>query len=132
MAEPERAGPPAWVARLVPAATFLLGLAVGGLVVGVGLDGDGSPAAESETSAPSPADEESTPSDLTVVVPAACEQAAESVREAAGLLRRAAESVRDFNPDELVAVLDELETVEPQVQELADRCAAVDINPTSP
>lgn len=112
------------LSRLLPAGTFVVGALLGGLVVGVGLDGGddhGSNSPTTPTSAPSP-------SNLTVQVPAAaCQDAADAVRQAVRLLQQAAESVRDLQPDQLIDVLNELETLEPRIRELSRQCAAVDV-----
>lgn len=123
--------------RLLPALTFVVGLLLGGLVVGVGLDngstGSDEPGATPSTDAstdPQPGDTESSPSDTTVRVPAACIEAAAMVEEALDLVRSGIAAVRDVQPDELISVLDELEALEPQARELARQCSAVEVSPS--
>jgi len=120
-----------WMLKALPAITFLVGVVIGGVFVGVGLDGDDSPAASKPTATADPGGSEAT-SDTAIVIPAACSQAAEAVTEAVSLIREGAASVRDFQPERLVEVLDELEVLDPELQRLAQRCSAVDVSPSSP
>jgi len=118
-----------WMTRVFPAATFVVGVVLGGLVVGAASSGgSGSPSEPPQAAAPTATATAPAP-ETTVVVPGACNQAAEAVTEAVELIRQGAASVRDFDPDELVRVLDELETLEPQARELAARCSDVDVDP---
>jgi hypothetical protein len=117
--------------RALPAVTFVVGAVIGGVVVGVGFDGDDSPDSSQSTETTDPDRSGATP-DTTVVVPAACSQAAEAVTEAVGLIRDGAGSVRDFQPERLVEVLDDLEVLDPELRRLAQQCSAVDVSPGSP
>lgn len=130
MADPptSRAG---WMLKALPAITFVVGVVIGGVFVGVGLDGDDSPDASKPTATRDPGGSEAT-SDTAIVIPAACSQAAEAVTEAVSLIREGAASVRDFQPKQLIEVLDELEVLDPELQRLAQRCSAVDVIPSSP
>ncbi|MDQ3094912.1 MAG: hypothetical protein M3Q82_02980 [Actinomycetota bacterium] len=119
-----------WMLRALPAVTFLVGVVIGGLFVGVGLDGDDSDS--SDSSQTTPPDGSETTSGTAVVIPAACSQAAQAVTEAVGLIRDGAASVRNFQPEKLIEVLDQLEVLDPELQRLAAACAKVEVNPSSP
>lgn len=121
-----------WLPRALPAATFLVGLLTGGVFVAVAAD-PGGPASDSP--GPGTATQSTSPaaaSDTTVVVPAACSRAADAVSEAINLFREGAGSVRDFQPEELIRVLDDLETLDPKLQRLAMQCSQVEVSPESP
>ncbi len=120
-----------WLLRALPALTFLVGLAVGGGFVWVGVDKDDSASDRSTAETTEPTGTDTTP-DTAVVVPAACSDAADAVTEAVELIREGASSVRDFQPEELIRVLDDLEALDPRLQALAKQCAAVDVSPVSP
>lgn len=112
---------------LIPALTFLAGLALGWAVVAVSQsdDPDDSPeasaeASESPTSAPAEGD-------IVVTVPAACEQSAANLREATSLLRESVGQVRDFNPDQIVDTLNRLEEIDEETRPLIDECEGVSV-----
>lgn len=87
-----------WWFAVVPALTLLVGLVLGGLVVGVTVDGE----PESRTaSTPAPVDPSPT-EDVAVVVPQECLEAAQTVQEATALIRDGASAIREFRPDELI------------------------------
>lgn len=116
--------------RLLPAATFLVGLTLGGVLVAVGAGGGGSEgdASGEPTSSPSPtAGGSLAPGDTVVTVPLACEESAENLREATGLLRDSLGSVRDFDPDRLVEILNRLEEIDEDTRPLLDECS-VDVS----
>ena len=117
---------PRW-AVVVPAATFIVGLLLGGVVIGVGIDSDeGSP--ESDAS-PTTSGAGPTPtSDVTVVVPNACIEAAATVNEAMDLIQDGVGAVRDFRPEELVEMLNQLELLDARARDLAQQCAQVDVS----
>ncbi len=116
-----------WLVRVLPAATFVIGIVVGGLIVGLGGIGDGSSSSDPGGST-QPTTSVAT-GDTNIVIPAACSKAADSVDQAVQLLRSGAGAVRDFQPDVLVKVLDDLETLDPKLRKLAAQCSAVDITP---
>jgi hypothetical protein len=106
---------------LVPALTFLVGIALGAgvlLLSDTGDDGDAEP-----TSPTSPA-ETGGAGDTVVVVPAACEEAAANLTEATQLLDDVAGSIRDFRPNELVDLLNELEALDQETRSLASECSS--------
>ena len=130
-----------WISLSLPTATFVIGLALGGILVyansgdtnggEAGSGGDAANASASTASASS-----SSPSatgDTVVTVPAACEQAAEKVSEAYTLLRQAVDEVRNFDADKLVNTLNELEDVDAETRPLVDACNQVSVSssPTS-
>lgn len=131
-----------WISLLLPTATFVIGLALGGILVyansgdtdnsgnaGSGGDATNAPASTASASGSSP----SPTGDTVVTVPAACEQAAEKVSEAYTLLRQAVDQVRNFDADELVSTLNELEDVDAATRPLVDACTQVSVSssPTS-
>lgn len=118
-----------WMLSLLPVATFLIGVLLGGLIIGVGFDSDSDGADEAGSSASEePSDVEPSAPDTTVTVPAACRKAAEQVDKAVGLLRDGAAAVRDFQPEKLTEILNELEDVDRRLRELSPQCTGV---PTS-
>lgn len=119
---PRTGNPSRWLVAAVPAAAFVIGLVLGGLVVGVGLSDD-EPSAASETTPSPTATEPTSTSDVTVVVPNACLEAARTIDEALMLIRGGANSVRDFEPDALVQLLDELEDLDNRATALSQQCS---------
>lgn len=127
-AEPQRGG--GWWFAVIPALTLLVGLVLGGLLVGITDVGSQTPQAEpTTTSTPSPGDPTAT-RDVAVVVPQECLEAAETVQEAAELIRDGASAIREFRPDELITLLDELEDLDALAREQATACEEVDVSRT--
>ena len=125
MATDETAPPwQTWGGLVLPALTFLVGLALG-LVLMFAV-GDGGPDSAAEP-APSPSEPTATSGDTVVTVPAACEAAAENISEATRLLDDIAGSVRDFQPQELVERLNRLEDLDVATRPLAERCSQVSV-----
>ena len=120
-----------WLAIALPALTFLLGAALGGLFVGVAMGSDSASDDAAASSPPNPTETGGTPS-ATLTVPEACTEAADKVTEAVGLLREGAAAIGNFQPKELTRVLNELEDLDPQLQELAKQCSAVGITTSPP
>jgi len=117
--------PSGWWFAVVPALTLIVGLVLGGLIVGVAGD---DPAAD-----PSPTDAPTTPEaspsgDVTVAVPQECVAAADTVQQATGLIRDGVAAVRDFRPEELIDLINELEDLEALAREQAAACSAVDVS----
>ena len=123
-----------WVHRLIPAATFVVGLLIGAALLyasGAGRDAGASKTPGTSGSTPSP-NASSTPRGATVItVPAACRDAAKKLQEATDLVRSSVDSVRNFDPDQLTKALRQLETIDAQARPLVRRCADVNIT-TSP
>ncbi|CAN5332972.1 hypothetical protein BH24ACT12_BH24ACT12_08480 [soil metagenome] len=122
MSEPELRSTSPWMFRLLAAGTFLVGLVLGGLVTWVGTDSD--QGAEGSGDNPVPTDSATTPSsDPTQTAAQSCLEAAEAVEEAVSLIRGGAAAIRDFQPTELVEILNQLEDLDPRVRTLAERCS---------
>lgn len=116
-------------AVVIPAATLLLGFALGAIVMGAG--GTSRPPAAtvsvpSNQSAPSEAADQS-----AVVIPQACVRAAESLQRSTAVLRKGVASLRDFRGHELVDALNELEDLDAQARKQAEACTAVKVTTSS-
>lgn len=110
-----------WV-WVLPALTFLAGLALGALVIG---GPDDRPASGPADAAGAPGPEPSAaPSDLLVRVPEPCLAVAEQAEEAMAVVDRAVDAVRSFDPRELQQVLDRAQELRPGVERLAADCRA--------
>lgn len=112
-----------WWARLLPTATFVVGLVIGGLVV-LAVHGGGEPAA---SPSPSPSTASASPGDTVVTVPAACQDAADNIEEATSLLRETVSSVKNFDPDQIVKMLNRLQDLDQATRPLAKRCSQVKV-----
>ena len=122
-------GSRSWWPVLAPAAAFLVGLLLGGLLMGVVSDDEGTPAADPEPSATTSADASSpSPSEgeTTIVVPEECLAAVDTVEQALDLADRSAGAIRDFQPEELRSLLRELEGLDQQARSQAEACRQVD------
>lgn len=116
---------------IVPALTFLAGLVLGGVLIGVAGTGsddvpglgpdDGEETAEAGES-PSPESATEPTQDRTVTVPASCLEVAQLSQEAIDLTREAAEAVGSLDARRLQEIVDELQALEPEINELAARC----------
>lgn len=114
---------------LLPALTFLVGLGLG-LVVMVATGGsepDAEPPTADDSPSASASDEATDTPDTVVTVPGACEEAARNISEATRLLDDVAASIRDFQPDQLVDLLDQLEQLDAETRLLAEDCRAVGV-----
>lgn len=116
-----------WGVRLLPVLTFLVGLGLG-LVVMAATGGSDPSAPEAEPSPTPTATSDPADDDTVVVVPAACEAAAENISEATRLLDDVAGSVRDFEPQELVDLLNRLEDLDRETRSLARDCSEVSVD----
>lgn len=114
-----------WGSRLLPVLTFLVGLALG-LVVMLATGDDAEPAPEAEPT-PTPSASADGNGDTVVTVPGACEDASENITEATRLLDDVAGSVRDFRPEELVDLLNRLEDIDRETRGLARECSGVSV-----
>lgn len=120
---------------LIPAATFLVGLLIGGLLIGVGRSGGGSSGAagqdgsgSSSSSDPSATTTSSaTPGETVVTVPAACQEATDKVAEATRLLRSTVEDVQNFKPDKIIDALNRLEDLDREIRPLLKECSRVEV-----
>lgn len=122
MADPENK-PRVW-SRLIPAGTFLVGLLIGALVVLA--TRTGTPSAEQPSTSPSATT--ASPGQSVVTVPAACQQAADNIQQATGLLRDSVSSVKDFEPKKLVKLLNQLEDLDQATRPLARECSQVQVS----
>lgn len=116
----------AWYVAL-PAVALVVGLVLGGLVVGLAMSGDsGSGTEATDEGASAPPTPTGMPSQ-TLVIPSACAEAAESVREATALLDDGVGAIRDFQRKRIVDLLNQLEDLSRQSQEQAQACSASDV-----
>lgn len=102
---------------LLPALTFVAGLLLSWLVVGVALDDDAPDrvgADPSEPTSPSPG--------TGVVVPDACIEAVDTAQQAISSIQDGARALRDFRPEEVIDLLDELEDLDQQAREQIATC----------
>lgn len=111
---------------LVPALTFLIGLALGGVLVwvgdvGGGTGGEDDPQAQPSqtTSAPNP---QATTPDVTVTVPGSCVEAAERSQQVLDLASQAARAIGDLDARELQEIVAQMQDLEPTVRDAATRC----------
>ncbi len=119
-----------WWYVVIPAVTFVLGLVLGGLVIGLGSDGDDEAAQEETDSAsPTPGESDSGESgDTTVVVPRECIEAAETAQEATQLILDNLSAIKNFEGQRIIDLLDRLEELSTKTQELGQSCSGVDIS----
>ncbi len=118
-----------WGLRLLPALTFLVGIVLGAVVVIAGQPGATVGEVTGEPSpSPSASSDPDAVGDTVVTLPAACEDAAENVTEATRLIDESATAVRDFRPDELVGLLNQLEDLDAETRELAAECRRVQVS----
>lgn len=121
MADPDNK-PRVW-SRLIPAATFLVGLLVGALVVLA--NQSGTPSTKQPPKSPSATSP--SPGESLVTVPAACQQASDNIQQATSLLRDTVSSIKNFNPKELVRLLNQLEDLDQATRPLARECSQVKV-----
>ena len=116
---------------LVPAATFLAGCALGGVVVGVGLDGDGdepSPtvvAAEEDGGRDVDTDDEpedAEESGLYVRVPDSCVRTAEDATTLVEQVDRVVAAVAELEPERLRQTIDDVQQIRDDVRAVAGQC----------
>lgn len=114
-----------WLPALLPAITFLIGVALGGALIAVGTNAGGDDsAAPHSTAAPAPSGSASTSGDAVVTVPGACLDAANQAEEAFSLLRGGVTAIRDLDARRLQELVDQLQKLDPQVRSLVDECRA--------
>ncbi len=121
---------------LVPALTFLVGLALGAVVTAATTGDDGPAETLPPVAAtPSPARTPSSPApatptdDATIVVPAACIRTAQNAQEAVALMRRSVEAARDLDAARLQQIVDQMEALQPRIQESATTCQTAALTP---
>jgi hypothetical protein len=117
---------------LVPTVTFLVGLILGGVLVGVSNLGrdDDAPSAAAPVPTPTPG---GSSQDVTVVVPRSCVEAAERSEQVLALTREAAEALGELDARRLADVVDEMRTLQTVVGGAAASCrdAAAAANATT-
>lgn len=112
---------------LLPVLTFLVGLVLGGVVIFAGTSGDDDGAAASADASPSPgvvATEDPDSTDLVVRVPQSCLDAADGALEASQQVDDAVAAVRDLDARRLQEIVDEVQRLQPDVRDQAERCRA--------
>lgn len=123
---------------LLPALTFLAGVALAGAVFAVtnagtdsgassstgSGDGQGVGADASASASPTSATSSPSPTDLVVTVPQSCLDAADGVSRASQEVRAAVDAVRDLDARRLQEIVDRIQALQPEVQALADTCRA--------
>lgn len=119
-----------WYAVL-PVVTLVVGLILGSVIAGLAVDqsSDDDPGATPTT----PGDTATGPDgatptgDVNVVVPKECLEAADTVEEATNVLREGMGSLRDFERQPLLDMLNRLEDLEAQARKQAEQCSEVDV-----
>lgn len=122
---------PRWLLVAAPAVALLIGIGLGALVVGVGGEG-GSDDSDGDPSPTTSASAASSPGDVAVIVPAECQEAAQTVQEATTLIRDSVAALRDFQTGEMRTFLNQLEDLDAQAREQAQACAQVDTTTVAP
>jgi len=119
----------AWWSRLLPAATFVVGLILGGLLIGLSSTGDSA----DDPADPEPSQTSATPTDeaTAVVVPASCAEASREAETAVELMRDGAAAVRDVETERLAQVLNDLEDTQARLEKLSAECSQVKVESTS-
>lgn len=105
---------------LLPALTFVAGVALGAAVLGASTaqDDEGAVAAvPAPTAVTAP-----TPSDLLVRVPGPCLQAAEQAEQAYALVERGVAAARELDARGLADLVDEVQRQRPEAQAQVDAC----------
>ena len=106
---------------LLPALTFVAGLALGAAVLGASTTEDEEGERPAPSAAPTPTPEEG---GLLVRVPPSCLQAAERAEQAYALVEQGVAAARELDARELADLVDEVQQQRPQVQALVDACRA--------
>lgn len=112
---------------LIPAATFLIGLLLGALVVGVSGSEDGSDAAggsppSATQTAVTPTVGPSTRPAATVTVPGSCLDVADSTEALLGLVEEATAAAQDLNASELSSIVRQLQESQAGLQQQSSAC----------
>lgn len=119
-----------WWPVIAPAIALLVGLLIGGVVVGVANGGDTPSADQEQTASPSGGDATASPTGdpTTVVVPAECLAAVDTVDQLTKLTREAVGAIRDFEPQQLREMLTKLEKLDNSARQQAEACREVKVN----
>ena len=111
---------------ILPVLTFLGGLALGAVLMGIGADPAGveeaaGNGAETGTEQPTPTP---TTTDVTVTVPGSCLDAAQYSEELLALGNRTTDALSGFDVSALRAILADMQALQPELREAAERCRA--------
>lgn len=114
-----------WVV-VMPAVALVVGLVLGGLVVSVAQE-DAETADRAASPSPSPTASSSEGSGTAVIAPDSCLAAAETVRQATEVIRAGVESIREFRAEEIIDLLNQLETLDSRAREQAATCSGTTV-----
>lgn len=124
-----RSGSRGAAAWLVPLLTFVAGLVLGGFLLWLFNGDDTSSSVQADgTEAPaSPSADGASPSsaaspEVVVRVPASCLDVADQADRAAEVFDGALEAVRDFDARRLEEIVEEVQDLQPSIQEQAQQC----------
>lgn len=106
---------------LLPALTFLAGLALAAAVLGATSSDDEPDAAAQPTPTPTPSTSPAQP-ELVVTVPGPCLQSAERAEQAYALLEQGVTAARDLDARALADLVDQVQRERPQVEALVQAC----------
>ncbi len=130
-----RGGGMSW---LIPALTFLVGLLLGAVVMGVSGNGDAIDVAASPTTTGSVVSPTASPSvrpDSTVTIPGSCLEVADSAKELGELVGDAAGAAQEFDASGLSTIVRELQESQTGLEEKADECrsaaGSMEVSPTT-
>lgn len=112
---------------LLPALTFLVGLALGGALVGVTsgsdeVDGDANGPTVTSAPTPEPAGPLPSPTGLLVRVPDPCLQAVDKAEVAYGVLDQAVAAARELDARRLQELVDQVQQERRQTEALVEAC----------
>ncbi len=107
---------------LLPALTFVAGLALGAAVLGASTTEDGEGTVAAPAPAPPAAAPAPTPSDLLVRVPGPCLQAAEQAEQAYALVEQGVTAARELDARGLADLVDQVQRQRPEAQAQVDAC----------
>lgn len=111
---------------LLPALTFVAGVALGAAVIAVGNSGDGpGTVAEPEESAVPQPQPSASQSDLVVRVPGICLDAIDNAEAATREVDDLVSAVRDFDAARLQQLVDRFQDLETRIRQSAEGCRAV-------
>lgn len=113
----------------IPAATFVVGLVLGGGVIAATSSGDdaattsaASPSPSTSASSPGVSASPSTPADATLTVPGECLQVAEDSQKVLDLVNDAVAAVRDLDASALSDVVREIQSSQDTLTKQTEAC----------
>lgn len=114
---------------LIPAVTFLVGVLLGAVVVGVSRSGDGgdvaqgsTPSGTQTTAAPTVSTTTASRPAATVTVPGSCLQVADNTQQLLDLVQKAAGAARDLDASQLSSIVRQLQEAQAGLQAQANAC----------